>query len=387
MCDFLTHFIISARFALQKFFIRIKVQEIRKVRDMRCARRAGVVGFVPTMGALHAGHISLVRRAREMCECVVVSIFVNRMQFNSKEDFVNYPTQLDRDLQILKEEGVDIAFLPEEGEMWVQTSEKAAKSAATGDGSEGCIFVQPGDLGKRYEGKYRPGHFAGMLTIVAKLFNIIQPDYAFFGQKDAQQLALVQNMVEGLNFDVVVVPCPTVRESSGLALSSRNARLSQEALAHATLLYRSLCAARASAARGPRAAKIAARRLFAQGAAAATAAAPTPAPIQLEYFDIVNPRTFAPLPARAPATYSTGGGLRPTHTPAHPSKPAPRPTPVPPAATCNTTAPEFSQSHILPNTAQSTTPTHATNSTQPALAIVAANVFGVRLLDNMEIWF
>ena len=183
------------------------------------------IGFVPTMGAFHDGHRSLFRRAREQSDRVVVSIFVNPLQFGQGEDFARYPRDFARDLALAEREGVDAVFCPEAGEMYPDALP---------------LTVHPGKLGKTLCGPSRPGHFRGVATVVAKLLNIIQPDRAFFGQKDAQQAVIIQWMVRGLNFPVEIEVCPTVREPDGLAMSSRNAYLDSEERANATVLYRSL---------------------------------------------------------------------------------------------------------------------------------------------------
>ena len=183
------------------------------------------IGFVPTMGALHDGHLSLVDRAREHADAVVVSVFVNPTQFGPEEDFGRYPRDLERDVRLAGERGAAIVFAPDVAEMYPESPlTRVTMSGVTDD----------------YEGASRPGHFAGMLTVVAKLFHIVQPDVALFGQKDAQQAAAVRRMVADLDFPLEVVVSPTIREPDGLALSSRNAYLSagdrREALAlHAAL--------------------------------------------------------------------------------------------------------------------------------------------------------
>lgn len=189
-------------------------------------RRAGrTVGLVPTMGALHEGHLSLVRLARERDEVVVVSIFVNPLQFGPHEDFDAYPRDIERDVGLLEAEGVDVVFLPAVDQMYP-------------NGASTTISV--GALGEVLEGRDRPGHFDGVCTIVSKLFNLVQPDHAFFGHKDAQQVAVLRRMVSDLDFPVGLVVGPTVRESDGLALSSRNAHLSPEDRRRAVSLWHAL---------------------------------------------------------------------------------------------------------------------------------------------------
>jgi pantoate--beta-alanine ligase len=203
------------------------------------ARAAGqTVGFVPTMGAMHQGHGRLVKAAREQCAFVGLSIFVNPLQFGAGEDLANYPRQLERDLAIAGSLGCHVAFTPEEAEMYP-------------DGWPD-ITVDPGPLGERLEGATRPGHFRGVLTVVTKLFNLVGPCRAFFGEKDAQQLALVRRLVADLELSVEVVACPTVREIDGLALSSRNAFLTPPERAAASVLFDALSAAATLARKGER---------------------------------------------------------------------------------------------------------------------------------------
>jgi pantoate--beta-alanine ligase len=191
------------------------------------ARRAGhVVGFVPTMGALHAGHARLLQTARDECGFVAVSIFVNPLQFGPSEDLAAYPRPVERDEATTAELGVDLLFRPEEDELYPN--------------GRPTVTVDPGPLGDRLEGRSRPGHFGGVLTVVAKLFNLVGHSRAYFGQKDAQQLALVRRMARDLDMPVTVVDVPTVREPDGLALSSRNAYLSAKEREAATVLFEAL---------------------------------------------------------------------------------------------------------------------------------------------------
>lgn len=183
------------------------------------------VGLVPTMGYLHAGHLSLVKRARETCASVVVSIFVNPTQFGPKEDLASYPRNLERDLELLKAEGADL--------VWVPTAEEMYPAGYQ-------TWVTVDEITKPLEGGMRPGHFRGVATVVAKLFNAVQPDRAFFGQKDAQQAAVIRRMVQDLNFNLEVQVCPIIREPDGLAMSSRNVYLNPDQRKAATVLSRSL---------------------------------------------------------------------------------------------------------------------------------------------------
>ena len=190
------------------------------------ARRQGrSIGLVPTMGALHIGHISLIQVAREQTDFVVVSIFVNPTQFGPAEDFDKYPRPFDDDLQICGEQGVDLVFAPDTKEMYP---------------TKNITWVSVEKLTEGLCGGTRPGHFRGVTTVCAKLFNIVQPDVAFFGQKDAQQAVIIKRMVDDLNIPLKVQVCPTVREEDGLAVSSRNKYLSEDQRKDAPLLYKSL---------------------------------------------------------------------------------------------------------------------------------------------------
>ncbi len=187
-------------------------------------REGKSVGFVPTMGYLHEGHLSLVRCAKRENDTVVVSIFVNPTQFGKGEDFDRYPRDLDRDLKLLQKEGVEIVFVPQVGDMYPEGF---------------STFVEETKLSRKWEGEFRPGHFKGVCTVVLKLFNIVKPDRAYFGEKDFQQLKVIQKMVKDLNLDVEIVGCPIVREEDGLAMSSRNVYLSKEEREQATAIYQS----------------------------------------------------------------------------------------------------------------------------------------------------
>ena len=203
---------------------------VRTIAELRAAlepqRRGGMeIGFVPTMGALHEGHLSLVRAARDSCDVVVMSIFVNPLQFGPTEDLGSYPRREAEDLELAEIEKVDVVFIPTEAEMYPPGSSTTVRIAG---------------VTENYEGAVRPGHFDGVSTVVAKLFGIVQPHVAFFGQKDAQQLAVVRQMVRDLSLPVRIEAGPTVRETDGLALSSRNVFLSAEERRAATVLYRAL---------------------------------------------------------------------------------------------------------------------------------------------------
>jgi len=189
-------------------------------------REGKTIGFVPTMGYLHEGHLTLVRSAKKQADIVIVSIFVNPLQFGPKEDFSRYPRDLERDLALLQEEGVNCVFAPTAEEMYPEGF---------------STFVEvSGELTEVMCGKSRPGHFKGVATVVTKLFNIVTPDLAFFGQKDAQQLFIIEKLVRDLNLNVEIVRVPTRREEDGLAMSSRNTYLSPEERKAATILYRAL---------------------------------------------------------------------------------------------------------------------------------------------------
>jgi pantoate--beta-alanine ligase len=239
-------------------------------RDTRAGRKR--LGLVPTMGALHEGHLSLVRAAKAQCDAVAVSIFVNPTQFGPTEDLSKYPRQFDRDCRLLEKEGVDILFAPSVEEIYP-------------DGPVTWVLVE--GLSEKLDGRSRPGHFRGVTTIVAKLFHIIEPDAAFFGQKDAAQLAVIRRMVQDLNFPVEIVACPIVRESDGLAMSSRNTYLNLEERGRALVLQRSLQRAQQEFQTGEStAAKLisAAKEVFAREPQ-----------VVLDYFEIVDPDTLDPV--------------------------------------------------------------------------------------------
>lgn len=199
-------------------------QEISRLRQSMGTSEA-VVGFVPTMGYLHEGHASLMRAAKEQSDIVVLSIFVNPIQFGPNEDFDSYPRDEARDVETARLQGVDIVFIPSVNEMYPEPTQTT---------------VSVSQLTDRLCGASRPGHFDGVTTVVSKLFNIVQPQRAFFGMKDAQQVAVIQQMVNDLNMAVEIVPCPIVRESDGLALSSRNVYLSAEQREQALVLSQAL---------------------------------------------------------------------------------------------------------------------------------------------------
>ncbi len=203
------------------------IKSIPEMKEKSLSFKKGgeTIGFVPTMGYLHEGHLSLVRLARIKADKVVVSIFVNPLQFGPSEDYNIYPRDLERDLALLEKEGVDVVFIPDEKEMYPPDFQ---------------TYVEVTKLTQGLCGAYRPGHFRGVTTVVLKLFNIVKPDLAVFGEKDYQQLRVIQQMVKDLNLDVEIVSHPIVREESGLAMSSRNTYLSEEERHSAVALYQSL---------------------------------------------------------------------------------------------------------------------------------------------------
>ena len=249
---------------------------VRTIEEMRALSSAAKssearLGLVPTMGALHAGHLSLVRVARSKSALVAVSIFVNPTQFGPNEDFAKYPRDLEKDCAVVEREGVDFLFAPSVEEMYPS-------------GAVTWVIVE--GLSERLCGRSRPGHFRGVTTVVAKLFNVVEPDLAFFGQKDAAQAAIIRRMVHDLNIPVEIEVCPIVRESDGLALSSRNSYLGVEERRAALVLFRSLTKARELFEGGQRdAAKL---------IAAAKVEFSNQLGAKLDYFEIVNPHTLEP---------------------------------------------------------------------------------------------
>jgi pantoate--beta-alanine ligase len=247
------------------------------IEDMRAAcrgaRRSGErLGFVPTMGALHEGHLSLVRAAKASCEVVAASIFVNPTQFGPNEDLAKYPQSFERDRELLKKEDVELLFAPTVEEMY-------PAGAVT--------WVTVEGLSDKLDGRSRPGHFRGVTTVVAKLFHIVEPDAAFFGQKDAAQVAIIRRMVRDLNFTVEIVACPIVREPDGLAMSSRNAYLDPQQRKQALVLHRSLLRVKKSWEAGERdAAKL---------VAAGREQVAEEKSVRIDYFEIVDPDRLEPV--------------------------------------------------------------------------------------------
>ncbi|HAA89808.1 MAG: Pantothenate synthetase [Thermoanaerobacterales bacterium 50_218] len=216
------------------------IREVRRMQEIALGlqRTGKTIGFVPTMGYLHEGHLSLVRAARKDCDLVVVSIFVNPLQFGPREDFATYPRDLERDLRLAEAEGVDYVFVPSVEEMYPQ-------------GFSTYVEVT-GELTEKMCGRSRPGHFRGVTTVVMKLFQIVQPTKAYFGQKDAQQALVIRRMVQDLNVPVEVITCPIVREEDGLAMSSRNVYLNPEERKQALALPQALNAGKELVEKGER---------------------------------------------------------------------------------------------------------------------------------------
>jgi len=251
------------------------VETIAGLRARVAARRsAGLVGLVPTMGALHEGHASLIRQARAECSSVVVSIFVNPIQFDRPEDLERYPRSLAVDAALCASLGVDLVFAPTVAEMYPVSLE---------------CRVEVGRLADHLCGRFRPGHFSGVATVVLKLFEIVQQDRAYFGEKDAQQLAVVRRLVSDFNVATTIVGVPTVRESDGLALSSRNQRLDPDERQLASALYHALQRVKSAIAAGV-------SNVSELKQLAATQIPPDPR-LRLEYFEIVDPVDFQPVDA------------------------------------------------------------------------------------------
>ncbi len=247
------------------------IEEMRG--SCRAARSGGRrLGFVPTMGALHEGHLSLVRAAKASCGVVAASIFVNPTQFGPNEDLAKYPRSFERDCQLLEQEGVELVFAPSVDEMYP-------------GGAVTWVTVE--GLSDKLDGRSRPGHFRGVSTVVAKLFHIVEPDTAFFGQKDAAQVAIIRRMVSDLNVPVEIVACPIVRESDGLAMSSRNGYLDSLQRKEALVLHRSLMKVKKSWESGERdAAKLVAEGREEIGGEKS---------VKLDYFEIVDPDSLNPV--------------------------------------------------------------------------------------------
>jgi len=267
--------------------VKTIVELRRRLREARCT--GALIGAVPTMGALHAGHGGLIDRARAECDFVVVTLFVNPTQFNDPADYAKYPRALEADLAFCESRRADIVFAPAEAEMYAGAPQTS---------------VNVGEVAEFMEGLFRPGHFRGVATVVAKLFNIVAPDKAYFGEKDAQQLAVIRRMVADLNFPVEIVEVPTVREPDGLALSSRNARLTPGERAQATALHEALIAAQSQILAGERS-SAELKRLAGEGIARYPL-------VHLEYFEIADPNRMVPVaevsgPVRIAGAIRLGG--------------------------------------------------------------------------------
>jgi len=250
------------------------MRSVAEVREyLARARRSGrTIGLVPTMGALHAGHISLMEKARGQCDVLAVTIFVNPLQFGPNEDYQRYPRNLERDLEACERVGVDVVFAPAFEALYV---------------SEQKIFIEITQLADHLCGPFRPGHFRGVATVVAKLFNVIQPNKAYFGEKDYQQLCVIRKMVEDLNLPIEIVPVATYREPDGLALSSRNVYLEPEGREAAPTLFRALSSARKMIEDGEKDVAV-----IKESSAWILDAE---SHIRLEYFEIVDPMNLQPV--------------------------------------------------------------------------------------------
>jgi pantoate--beta-alanine ligase len=258
------------------------IDTIAALREAVAVRRreGGTIGLVPTMGALHAGHASLITRARRECQHVVVTIFVNPLQFDRKDDLAAYPRTVETDAALCSRLGADIVFAPTASEMYPAPP---------------VVMVEPGEVAEHLCGLYRPGHFRGVATVVMKLFQIAQADVAFFGEKDAQQLAVIRAMVRDLNVPVRIEGVPTVREADGLALSSRNKRLSAEERQLAPVLYTALREAASTLSGGITHVDVVRAR--------AAALIPKDPRLRLEYLDVVDAVSFQPVSdVRGPVT-------------------------------------------------------------------------------------
>lgn len=250
------------------------MQVVKTIPELRALRQqvSGSVGFVPTMGYLHQGHLGLVKQARIENPAVIVSVYVNPAQFGPREDFASYPRDLDQDLELLRREGADIVFVPPDAEMYPP---------------EFSSWIDVEKVTERLEGASRPGHFRGVATVVAKLFNIVQPSRAYFGQKDAQQVVVIKRMVTDLNMGLEIVAVPTVRESDGLAMSSRNVYLGPEERQAATVLFKALTLARELRQRGQKDAREIRRQM--------TSLIEKEPLAGIDYVSIANPETLEEL--------------------------------------------------------------------------------------------
>ncbi len=250
------------------------------LRNFLAQQRAeNCIGFVPTMGALHEGHLSLVDRALESCELVVVSIFVNPAQFNDPADLETYPRDIVHDLELLSRFESVVVFHPTVEEVYPEDLQ--------------WVDLDPGSLGTVMEGSFRPGHFAGVMRVVKRLFDIVEPHQVFFGEKDFQQLAIIRFMCNELGLNVEIIACPTNREASGLARSSRNRRLSEREQEKATIIYRTLKAMRENVhGKTPEELIALAENMFVSSG------------LELEYIEIVDPHTLQPLTDWIPGSHA-----------------------------------------------------------------------------------
>jgi len=255
----------------------------RKVRRRAGAHASGVVGLVPTMGALHAGHASLIRAAAQSCSHVAVSIFVNPVQFGPNEDYERYPRTFVADCELASAAGAEAVFAPSVEEMYPEGS---------------ATFVEVEGLSNRLDGASRPGHFRGVSTVVTKLLIAAEPDKAFFGQKDAAQVAVLRRMVRDLRLGAEIVVCPIVREADGLALSSRNAYLSEEERKQALTLSRAVRRVEALVKHGERSAEA----LIAAARVTFAAEPANPDPVRVDYIELVDWSTLQPVETAAPGT-------------------------------------------------------------------------------------
>ncbi len=255
--------IITSPVVAQRYFVKLK----------KCGK---TIGFVPTMGALHEGHLSLIKRARKENALVVVSIFINPAQFGKNEDFEKYPRTFRQDKKICRQTGVDIIFYPSTNDIYKQ---------------EHLTFVEVKNLSDILCGKFRPGHFRGVTTVVLKLFNIIQPTRAYFGTKDFQQLKIIEKMVDDLNIPVKIISCPTIREKFGLAFSSRNKYLSTGQKLDSALIYKAISDAKVKISEGYLKDIVSVKKYI-------TKAVSKISGINLEYVEIVDPKTLTNIEGR-----------------------------------------------------------------------------------------
>jgi pantoate--beta-alanine ligase len=253
----------------KKMIVSEKISDFKEKKSKLCLVEKKV-GFVPTMGALHEGHLSLINRANQECDFVVVSIFVNPTQFNNQEDFRNYPIRVEKDIELLKRSTCDLLFLPSKEEIY----------------SLDYVFPEYdlGNIGEVMEGIFRPGHFKGVAQVVYRLFSIIEPNYAYFGLKDFQQVAVIKDLVRHFSIPINVIACETLREKSGLAMSSRNLNLSEQQKVESLIIYNTLLYAENLAkTRTPKEVKEESIRFFKKGN------------LELEYFEIVDATTLKTL--------------------------------------------------------------------------------------------